>query len=83
MSAEDAAARIAALERALAEALTHVAQLEEALESRDVIGQAKGVLMERHHTSPDEAFAELVQLSQHLNIKLRRIAETVTRQTEP
>jgi AmiR/NasT family two-component response regulator len=79
MSAEEAASRIAALERALTEALTHVAQLEDALESRDVIGQAKGVLMERYQTGPDEAFAELVSQSQRLNVKLRRIAELVAR----
>jgi AmiR/NasT family two-component response regulator len=82
MSADEAAARIAALERALNDALAHVAQLEEALASRDVIGQAKGVLMERHHTGAEEAFAELVQLSQHLNIKLRQVAEVVAGQPE-
>jgi hypothetical protein len=54
-----------------------VAQLREALESRDVIGQAKGILMERHGIGADEAFARLVQMSQSGNVKLREIAENL------
>jgi hypothetical protein len=49
--------------------------LEEALRSRDVIGQAKGILMEREHISADEAFERLRRVSQHQNRKLRLIAE--------
>lgn len=49
-------------------------QLEEAVASRDVIGQAKGILMERHKLTPDDAFGMLRQTSQHLNIKLRDVA---------
>jgi AmiR/NasT family two-component response regulator len=75
---QEAAARILALEKALDEALAEVAQLEQAIESRDVIGQAKGVLMERHQTGPDEAFAELCHRSQTLNVKLREIAARVS-----
>ncbi len=48
--------------------------LEEALLSRDVIGQAKGVLMERLHLTPDQAFEELRSASQKLNRKVRDIA---------
>ncbi|MGQ7296448.1 GAF and ANTAR domain-containing protein [Quadrisphaera sp. KR29] len=44
------------------------------LANRDVIGQAKGILMERHKLSPDQAFAVLSQLSQDLNRKLYDIA---------
>jgi GAF domain-containing protein len=51
--------------------------LREALESRDVIGQAKGILMARHALTPDAAFEALRQASQHRNIKLRDIAEQV------
>src|SRR5947209_4388608 len=51
-----------------------VAGLEEALLSRDVIGQAKGILMERLHLTPDQAFEELRTMSQHQNKKLRDIA---------
>jgi GAF domain-containing protein len=51
--------------------------LREALESRDVIGQAKGILMARHALTPDAAFEALRKASQHRNIKLRDIAEQV------
>jgi len=48
--------------------------LEEALLSRDVIGQAKGILMERLHLTPDLAFEELRRESQSRNRKLRDLA---------
>ena len=51
--------------------------LREALESRDVIGQAKGILMVRRGCTPDTAFEALRKVSQHRNIKLRQIAEQV------
>jgi hypothetical protein len=48
--------------------------LEQALLSRDVIGQAKGILMERLKITPEDAFDLLRRSSQHLNIKLREVA---------
>jgi GAF domain-containing protein len=51
--------------------------LREALESRDVIGQAKGILMARRKCTPEAAFDALRKVSQHRNIKLREIAEQV------
>jgi AmiR/NasT family two-component response regulator len=51
-----------------------VEQLEEALESRTVIGQALGMLMERYGITKDEAFAFLARCSQHENRKLHDIA---------
>jgi AmiR/NasT family two-component response regulator len=48
-----------------------------ALESRDVIGQAKGILMERHKITAEEAFTLLRRASQRRNIKLAEIAEAV------
>jgi len=55
-------------------------QLQEALASRDLIGQAKGILMERHKISSSAAFALLTRASQALNTKLaliaRHLAET-------
>ena len=51
-----------------------VGGLEEALLSRDVIGQAKGILMERLHLTPDQAFEELRAVSQSYNRKVRDIA---------
>lgn len=59
------------------------AQLQRALDSRDVIGQAKGILMERRGISAHEAFDVLRRSSQHLNIKLADVARTVaTRRAE-
>ncbi len=49
-------------------------QLEEALTSRSVIEQAKGILMERERVGPEEAFDLLRQQSQHRNTKLRDVA---------
>ena len=48
--------------------------LEEALLSRDVIGQAKGILMERLHMTSEQAFEELRAMSQRYNRKLKEIA---------
>lgn len=60
-----------------------LAHLEEALRSRDVIGQAKGILMERRGIGEDEAFDVLRTASQALNVKLARVAETLaTRRAE-
>ena len=40
--------------------------------SRDVIGQAKGIIQARERCSPDEAFERLRDLSQHRNVKPAR-----------
>ena len=50
------------------------AQLVTALDTRDTIGMAKGILIERHHVDGDRAFAMLVEASQHTNVKLRDVA---------
>ncbi len=82
-AAKEAAARVAELEQALSVALAHVAELEQAVESRDVIGRATGILMQRYGVGPEEAFAELVRRSQALNVKLGQIAERVSSHHEP
>jgi GAF domain-containing protein len=51
------------------------ANLRIALESRDVIGQAKGILMERFKIDNAAAFDLLIAVSQHTHRKLRDIAE--------
>ena len=56
-----------------------VGQLEQALVSRDVIGQAKGVLMALRGVDEGEAFALLRDASQHRNERLRVVAEDVAR----
>jgi GAF domain-containing protein len=50
-------------------------QLNEALKTRDVIGQAKGILMEREGISDEAAFEMLRTLSQNSNVKLRDVAQ--------
>ncbi len=50
-------------------------QIKQALASRDVIGQAKGMLMERYGMGPQQAFALLARLSQDENVKLHDLAE--------
>ena len=49
--------------------------LEAALSSRAVIDQAKGILMERHKITADQAFQVLATASMRTNTKLRDIAE--------
>ncbi len=53
------------------------ANLERALESRDVIGQAKGILIANGQLTADEAFEALRQASRNLNVKLRDVADRV------
>lgn len=61
-----------------------ITHLKEAIRSRDVIGQAKGILMERRGVSAEAAFEILRSASQSLNIKLARIAEAITQgRSEP
>ncbi|MFI5615601.1 GAF and ANTAR domain-containing protein [Amycolatopsis sp. NPDC051903] len=50
------------------------AHLHAAMESRDVIGMAKGILMQRHDVDPARAFRLLVDASQHGNMKLHDVA---------
>ncbi|WP_447002096.1 GAF and ANTAR domain-containing protein [Saccharothrix isguenensis] len=49
--------------------------LTEAMQTRDLIGQAKGILMERHKLTSDQAFTLLVRASQRANLKLRDLAD--------
>ncbi len=54
------------------------ANLRTAVNNRDVIGQAKGILMERHELTADQAFAVLARVSQELNRKLADVARELT-----
>lgn len=49
-------------------------QLRQALTSRDAIGQAKGMIMERYRIGAIQAFEMLRKLSQDSNVPLTRIA---------
>jgi len=52
--------------------------LRSALDGRDLIGQAKGILMERYRLTAQQAFELLVRSSTHTNRKLFAIAEELT-----
>ncbi len=57
--------------------------LQRAVQTRNMIGQAQGILMERFALSDVKAFELLRRVSQHQNIKLRDVAARLveTRQT--
>jgi GAF domain-containing protein len=67
-------ATLAAL--ALAEA-QRTDQLRTAIVNRDLIGQAKGILMERYKINADAAFSTLSRTSQTQNMKLHELARYV------
>lgn len=52
--------------------------LRAGLGNRDVIGQAKGILMERYRLTADQAFAVLARVSQETNRKLVEIARELS-----
>jgi hypothetical protein len=51
--------------------------LEEALETRALIGQAQGILMERYHLTSEQAMSFLRRTSQQTQIKVRDLADSV------
>ncbi len=61
----------------------HAEQMDEALQSRDLIGQAKGILMAREGVTADEAFDMLRRASQRLNVKLRQVAGEMVESAGP
>ena len=54
-----------------------IENLHSALSSREVIGQAQGILMERERIAANQAFDILRRASQFLNVKLREVAQTL------
>jgi len=52
-------------------------QMHNAMQTRAVIEQAKGVVMARERCSADQAFQLLTTMSQHRNIKLNQLAEMI------
>jgi GAF domain-containing protein len=57
----------------------HFENVNSALVNRDVIGQAKGILMERFKITSDQAFAVLAKVSQETNRKVSAVAEDLAR----
>jgi GAF domain-containing protein len=60
-------------------AVEQVGHLQAALDSRGVIDQAKGILMERFKLTPDQAFEALTRVSMETNRKVREVAERFVR----
>ncbi len=68
-------ARILTMARTRQDDERRAANLHAALATREMIGQAQGILMERERITADQAFDILRRASQHLNRKLREIAQ--------
>ena len=70
------AARVVAAHASVVLAYARAEQnLWQAIDSRNLIGQAQGILMERFGLTPEKAFAVLRRYSQHHNRKLAVLAE--------
>jgi GAF domain-containing protein len=79
-----ALARLFATHAAIALGHAHERQtLNEALQTRQVIGEAIGILMERYEMNEDRAFAFLIRASSHTNIKLRAVAQGLVDERNP
>ena len=58
-------------------------QLLKVADSRGIIGQAQGILMERYHISADQAFTVIRRSASALNQRLRSIAERIIGSRSP
>lgn len=58
-------------------------QFRRALDSRDMIGQAKGMIMERYRVGAVQAFEMLKKLSQDSNVRLIEIAAELVEKAKP
>ena len=67
----------------LASCRMQLANLRGALDTRDTIGMAKGILMIREHCSPGQAFEILSRASQRENRKLSEVAARIVRDNTP
>ncbi|MFI1168214.1 ANTAR domain-containing protein [Streptomyces sp. NPDC020801] len=61
----------------LSELQEEVEQLREAVTSHAVVDQAIGMVVALGRVTPDQGWTVLKEVSQHTNIKLRRVAELV------
>jgi AmiR/NasT family two-component response regulator len=79
-SLEEALAQIVQLRELVSTLIERNAQLQEALDSRISIEQAKGVLAGRFGIGVDEAFAYLRRASRNNRVSLHRLAAGVVAQ---
>lgn len=59
-------------------AAEHQDQMKSALATRDVIGQAKGIVMERYGVTATRAFEMINKLSHDWNVPVAELARTIT-----
>ncbi len=63
--------------RQIAAQSKEIEQLKETLETRKLIERAKGILMDRHHMSEEEAFKRIHFQARNQNKKMREIAQSI------
>jgi GAF domain-containing protein len=83
----DAAAReVALIYAAHAGVALSAVQLEQslraAMDSRESIGMAMGILMQRHKVGAHQAFEMMAKVSQNTNTKLREIADRIVQESQ-
>ena len=59
-----------------------VANLQEAVKTRQAVGRAVGIVMERYGLNEERAFAFLARVSQTRNVKLRQVAAEMVADAE-
>lgn len=64
-------------------AAEHEHQMQSALVGRDMIGQAKGIVMERYNVSATQAFEMIRKLSQDWNVTVAELARTIADRAKP
>jgi GAF domain-containing protein len=74
---------LASLGAVVVDASKQQANLRAAIESRQVIGEAIGILRAQGSVDRDEAFAMLSSASQRMNVKLRDLARQIADQSGP
>jgi hypothetical protein len=72
----------AVLEAEVERLRAEVGQLQQAIESRAVIDQARGMVMVMCRCTPHAAWEVLVEVSQHTNTKLRVVANALVATTD-
>lgn len=73
---------LSSLGAVVADAARQQENLRRAIESRQVIGEAVGILRAQNQVSSEQAFRMLSQASQRMNVKLRDVAERIVRPPE-